>query len=276
MSPVNDTDNIYFNLIIDAIKLRYGYDFTMYAKSSLWRRIREFMHKNSVSDPLEVIRRLLEEEEYFVQMLGFLTVSVTEMFRDPMFFCAFRKEVIPILKTYPSVRIWHAGCSTGEEVYSLAILLSEEGLLDNCKIYATDINDEAIDFAKQGIYKLDRMQLFAKNYQQAQGKNQFSDYYHAKYNGAVIDSKLKSHVTFAQHNLVTDGSFSEFNLILCRNVMIYFNRQLQSHVLKLLDNSLVHYGVLCIGKKETLSCTILDSSYKTLDGNSKIYQKKGV
>lgn len=276
MTPEDDLDNVYYELILDAIKIRYGYDFTMYAKSSLRRRIREFMKSREVDEPLDVIRGLVASEEYFIDMLGVLTVSVTEMFRDPDFFCGFREKVVPVLKTYPSIRVWHAGCATGEEVYSLAILLQEENLLERSKIYATDINVSALDYAKQGIYSLDKMQVFAKNYQRAKGSKQFSDYYHAKYNGAVIDANLKKNITFAQHNLVTDGSFSEFNLILCRNVMIYFNQQLQTRVLSLINDSLVHFGVLCVGKKETLSCTVLESKYKSLDSKSKIYQKTGV
>lgn len=274
-TPNHDVEYVYYDLIIDAIKIRYGYDFTMYAKSSLRRRIRDFMHDKKIDNPLDVIKDLIADEAYFVDMLGFLTVSVTEMFRDPDFFRCFRSVVIPILKTYPSLRIWHAGCATGEEVYSMAILLQEEGVLDKSKIYATDINISAIDHAKQGIYSLDKMQVFAKNYLKAEGKAEFSDYYHAKYNGAVIDSSLKKNITFSQHNLVTDGSFSDFNLILCRNVMIYFNKDLQDRVLQLINNSLIHYGVLCVGKKETISATFLESIYKPLDSKSKIYQKTG-
>jgi chemotaxis protein methyltransferase CheR len=202
-----------------------------------------------------------------------LSVNVTAMFRDPGFYVVFRETIVPLLRTYPFIRIWHAGCSTGEEVYSLAILLHEEGLYERARIYATDINEDVLQKAKARIYPLDKMQEYTQNYQRAGGTSSFSEYYTAAYDGALFASALASNVVFAQHNLVTDRSFSEFNVILCRNVMIYFDRELQDRVHALFYESLPTYGILALGSKETLRFSRCEDRFEVLSAREKIYRK---
>ncbi len=202
-----------------------------------------------------------------------LSVSVTSMFRDPNFYKAFRTQVVPLLRTYPFIRIWHAGCSTGEEVYSMAILLQEEGLLDRSRIYATDINEAVLRTAKAGIFPIDKMQEYTQNYLRAGGARSFSEYYTAAYEGALFSPSLTANVVFAQHNLVDDRSFSEFNVILCRNVMIYFDRALQNRVHQLFYESLPTYGILALGSKESLRFSTFEDRYEELDAREKIYRK---
>jgi chemotaxis protein methyltransferase CheR len=206
-------------------------------------------------------------------MLLDLSVNVTAMFRDPGFYKQFRKIVVPMLRTYPFIRLWHAGCSTGEEVYSMAILLQEEGLLDRARIYATDINEVVLRHARSGIFPLNRMQEYTENYIKAGGTRSFSEYYTAKYDGALFNASLTKNVVFSQHNLVTDQSFSEFNVILCRNVLIYFDRTLQHRVQKLFYDSLVHFGVLGLGSKESLRFSEVEDCYERLDNREKLYKK---
>lgn len=270
-----EIENIYIELIIDVIYKRYGYDFKNYALSSLKRRIKDHITTHSISGYSELLDLILRDHLSFEKLFLEMTVNVTEMFRDPTFYRSFREIAIPILKTYPSLKIWHAGCSTGEEVYSMAILLEEEGILKNSRIYGTDINEHALNHAKEGIYSLNHIKEYTSNYLKSGGSREFSDYYHTKYDAAVINSELKKHIMFSHHNLVTDGSFSTFNLILCRNVMIYFDRNLQTRVLNLLDDSLCDFGIFCLGSKETLSCTVLQDKYKALNQSAKIYQKVG-
>jgi len=217
--------------------------------------------------------KVLHYPESMQNLLCDLSINVTDFFRNPAFYKVFRKKVLPVLKTYPFARIWHAGCSTGEEVYSMAILLEEEGFYDRCKIYATDMNEIVIKKAKQGIFKMESMKKYTQNYIQAGGKDEFSKYYTAHYDNAKFNSSLKRNVVFAQHNLVTDSSFNEFNVILCMNVMIYFNKTLQEHVINLFDQSLCNFGILCIGEKESLNFTSFSSKYKPLDENQRLYQK---
>jgi chemotaxis protein methyltransferase CheR len=206
-------------------------------------------------------------------LLRDLSVSVTAMFRDPSFFLAFREKVVPLLRTYPFIRIWHAGCSSGEEVYSMAILLKEEGLYARARIYATDINEHVLAQAKAGIFPLSAMQSYTANYLKAGGKQSFSEYYTAKYEAALFDSSLAEHVLFAQHDLVTDRSFAEFNVIICRNVLIYFDRHLKDRVLSLFADSLANFGVLALGKKESLRFTAAESRFDEIDGREKLFRK---
>jgi chemotaxis protein methyltransferase CheR len=207
------------------------------------------------------------------QLLLDLSINVTAMFRDPTFYLAFRQKVVPLLRTYPFIRIWHAGCSTGEEVYSMAILLEEEGLYDRARIYATDINEVVVHRARAGIFPLERMQEYTENYIRAGGTRSFSEYYVAKYDGALFSPALQRNAVFSQHNLVTDRSFAEFNVILCRNVLIYFDRTLQMRVHGLFHESLVHLGILCLGSKETLRLSDYEASYEELSGADRIYRK---
>ena len=202
-----------------------------------------------------------------------LSVSVTSMFRDPNFYKAFRAQVVPLLRTYPFIRVWHAGCSTGEEVYSMAILLQEEGLLDRARIYATDINEAVLRTAKAGIFPLEKMQEYTQNYLRAGGTRSFSEYYTAAYEGALFSPALTANVVFAQHNLVTDRSFSEFTVILCRNVMIYFDRPLQNRVHQLFYESLPMYGILAVGSKESLRFSDVEGCYEEINAREKIYRK---
>jgi len=207
------------------------------------------------------------------RMLLDLSVNVTSMFRDPNFYRAFRAEVVPLLRTYPFIRVWHAGCSTGEEVYSMAILLKEEGLLERSRVYATDINEVVLAEARAGIFPLEKMQEYTQNYLRAGGTRSFSEYYTAAYGGALFSPALRENVVFAQHNLVTDRSFSEFNVILCRNVMIYFDRSLQNRVHELFYESLPTYGILALGSKESLKFSKYEECYEAINQREKIYRK---
>jgi chemotaxis protein methyltransferase CheR len=219
--------------------------------------------------------RVMHEPDAFAQLLQYLTIPVTEMFRDPEYFAALRSGVLPFLETYPSLKIWVAGCSTGEEVYSLAILLHEEGLLERSLLYATDINPQSLDAARRGVFPLDRMRQFTENYQKAGGRRAFSDYYTAAYGGALFDRALVENVTFADHSLATDSVFSETHLISCRNVMIYFNRRLQDRVLGLFHESLCHRGFLGLGSKESIEFSRYGERFEPVARRERIFRKLG-
>src|SRR5438128_7210188 len=227
--PLEDIEDIELDLLLEGIFRQYGFDFRNYARSSLKRRVRNFLRHAHIATISLLQDRILHHQEWMDRFAYSLSVNVSAMFRDPQFYLTFRKEVVPLLRTYPFVRIWLAGVSMGEEVYSLAILLQEEGLYDRCRIYATDINDAVLKKAKEGIYPLDLMQSYTSNYIKAGGDRDFSNYYTAAYDRAIFKSSLRENVVFAQHNLVGDASFNEFQVILCRNVMIYFNSQLQAN-----------------------------------------------
>jgi len=216
---------------------------------------------------------LLHDPECMERLLLDLSINVTSMFRDPSFYVAFREKVVPALHTYPFTRIWCAGCSTGEEVYSLAILLQEEGLYDHCRIYATDINENVLATAREGVFPLDKMQQYTQNYVRAGGKRDFSEYYLAAYDGARFSRSLVENVVFAQHNLAMDRGFNEFTVILCRNVMIYFDRELQDRVHTLFHDSLENFGILALGHKESINFTVAASRYEALDADERIYRK---
>lgn len=267
-------EDIEIKLLLEAIFQMYGYDFRSYTKASIRRRI---MHRlglsrlNSISD---MTSRVLRDREFFVMLLNDLTVNVTEMYRDPLFYRAFRGEVVPLLKTFPFIKIWHAGCSTGEEIYSMAILLEEEGLYERSMIYATDIDKNVLATAKKGIYPVSGMRQYSENYRQAGGKSSLSDYYTAKYDGAIMDQSLKRNIVFADHDLATDQVFGEMNVILCRNVLIYFDRELQKRVFRLFHDSLDMGGVLCLGTKESLRYSGLDGEFEAIDEQQKIFRKR--
>lgn len=266
-------EQIEIELLLEGIFRHYGYDFRSYAYASLRRRIWKRIRAEELDSVSALQQRVLHDQEAMNRLLMDLSVNVTAMFRDPSFYVALRELVIPLLRTYPFIRIWHAGCSTGEEVYSLAILLHEEGLYDRARIYATDINEAVLQTAKARIYPLDKMQEYTQNYQRAGGTRSFSEYYTAAYDGALFAPELARNAIFAQHNLVTDRSFSEFNLILCRNVMIYFNRTLQDQVHELFDQSLPTYGILALGSKETMRFSRSEERYEVLSAHEKIYRK---
>ena len=268
-----ELERLEVELLLEGVFRHYGFDFRSYAYASmrrrLWKRV-EAEGRGNLSDLQSLV---LHDQDAMERLLLDLSVNVTSMFRDPLFYVAFRQHVIPLLRTYPFIRLWHAGCSTGEEVYSIAILLEEAGLYDRARIYATDINDVVLQQARRGIFPLDRMQEYTENYIRAGGSRSFSEYYTAKYDGALFDNRLTRNVVFAQHNLVTDRSFAEFNVIFCRNVLIYFDKELQNRVHALFYESLVRFGVLCLGSKESLKFSKYEPCYERMDASEKIYRK---
>jgi chemotaxis protein methyltransferase CheR len=268
-----DREEIEVSLLLEGIYQRYGYDFRNYALASIRRRILNSVRAEELSTISGLQERVLHDAACMERLLAALTVHVTAMFRDPGFYRAFRNKVVRALETYPFVRIWHAGCSTGEEVYSLAILLSEEGIYNRCRIYATDLSEKVLQKARDGIFPLGPMKEYTENYVKAEGKAAFSEYYTARYDHAVFRPALRENVVFAPHNLVTDGSFNEFNVILCRNVMIYFDRELQNRVHELFYRSLARLGVIGLGKKESLRFTPHEACYQELDGPERLYRK---
>jgi chemotaxis protein methyltransferase CheR len=274
LDVAHSVEDLELQLLLDGILHRYGYDFRHYAPASLRRRIRSIVEKESVPSISALQERILREHSCMARFITSLSVPVTAMFRDPSFYRALRSEVVPMLRTYPFVRIWHAGCATGEEVYSLAILLTEEGLYDRCRIYATDLSDATLQRASKGIYDLSRMRDYTHNYQLFGGQMDFSSYYTADHERVIFSPRLRKNIVFSQHNLVSDGPFNEFNLILCRNVMIYFDRTLRDQVLKLLDGSLARFGVLGIGRKETLELSSITPRYNELPSHTRLYRKE--
>lgn len=260
-------------LLLEAIRLRYGYDFRDYAPASLKRRIRRLMQLEQLSTVSAVQDRVVHDAECMSRLLDAVSVDVTAMFRDPTFYRVLREKVIPGLRDLPIIRIWHAGCCAGQEVYSMAILLHEEGLLGRAKLYATDINERLLAQGKEAIFPIKHMRDYTANYQKAGGQGQFSDYYTAKHDSVILRDFLRSNIVWAAHNLVTDASFNEFQVILCRNVMIYFNSDLQGRVHKLLYGSLADAGVLGLGRGESLQFTPYEDRYELLDGVEKLYRK---
>ncbi len=268
-----DLERIEVDLLLEGIYRHYGFDFRSYAFSSLKRRLWKRITAEGLRSVSELQDRVLHDPAVMEKLLLDLSINVSAMFRDPSFYRTFREKVVPILRTYPFVRVWHAGCSTGEEVYSMAILLEEEGLYERARIYATDINEVVRQTAKNGIYPVGKMQEYTQNYMRAGGTRSFSDYYVAKYDAALFSSALTRNVVFSQHNLVTDRSFAEFNVILCRNVMIYFDRELQDRVHRLFYESLVPLGFLGMGSKESIKFSKYEDCYEVIDGRDKIYRR---
>ena len=268
-----ELEQIEIELLLEGIYRQYGFDFRSYAYASIRRRLWKRIEEEGLTTVTDLQNRVLHEPEMMEKLLLDLSINVTAMFRDPQFYRVFREQVVPHLRTYPFIRIWHAGCATGEEVYSMAILLEEEGLYERSRIYATDINEVVLQKAKSGIFPIDRMQEYTENYIAAGGKRSFSDYYTAKYDGALFSPTLTKNVVFSQHNLVTDRSFSEFNVILCRNVLIYFDKTLQARVLTLFYDSLAMFGILALGSKESLRFSPYEECYEQINGPEKIYRK---
>jgi chemotaxis protein methyltransferase CheR len=268
-----DLEKLEIELLLEAVFRHYGFDFRSYAYASLKRRVQKRVYAEGLTTVSTLQDRVLHDPAVMERLLLDLSVNVSSMFRDPNFYKVFREKAVPLLKTYPYIRLWHAGCSTGEEVYSMAILLEEEGLYDRSRIYATDINEVVLKKAKEGIYPLDKMQEYTQNYLRAGGSRAFSEYYTAMYDGALFKPALMRNVVFAQHNLVTDRSFSEFNVILCRNVMIYFDKTLQDRVHDLFYDSLVNFGILALGSKESMKFSKHEAAYDPLDAKEKIYRR---
>ncbi len=273
MTP-NEIEDIEVDLLLEAVFRRYGYDFRSYARASVDRRVRQFVAKKRAASISELIPRVLHEEQLFSELAQHFSIAVTEMFRDPFVYRALREQVVPVLKSFPFVKAWAAGCATGEEVYSLAIVLRESGVSDRTTIFGTDFNDDALQQAERGIYPAERMQEFTRNYQQAGGTGSFSEYYHALYDSASLDASLRDRITFANHNLTADRVFGEMNLILCRNVLIYFNRELQDRALGLFTESLVRGGFLLLGSKEDIRFSSVADRYEVVDRAARIYKKR--
>ncbi len=269
----SDTFDYELELLLEAIYHRYQHDFRHYAIASLRRRVFQAMQRFGCRSVSQLQDRILHEPEVFAQTLEYLTVQVSEMFRDPEYFRALRAEVVPFLRTYPSIKIWIAGCSTGEEVLSIAILLAEEGLLQRSLTYATDINARALASAKAGMYPIDRIARFSENYLAAGGTRSLSDYYHAAYESAIFDRSLRQRVLYADHSLATDSVFSEVHFVSCRNVLIDFDRSLQDRALTLFRDALVHRGYLGLGSKESLHFSALATSFAEVPGRQRIYRR---
>ena len=265
--------DIELRLLVDAIYLRYHFDFRGYATASLKRRLASAMTRFGCATLSQLQDRLLHDETVFPQLLDYLTVQVSEMFRDPEYFLALRRDVVPLLRTYPSLKLWVAGCSTGEEVYSLAILLHEEGLLARSLVYATDINAQALRQAEAGIYELDRIAGFTANHQRSGAHGSLSDYYTAAYGRAVFDKRLREHIVFSDHSLATDSVFAEVQLVSCRNVLIYFDRPLQDRALGLFRDALCRRGFLGLGSKESLRFSPVGDAFEDFAREARIYQK---
>jgi chemotaxis protein methyltransferase CheR len=268
-----EVEDIEIALLLEGVYRRYGFDFREYAPASLRRRLWRRMIAERLETVSQLQDRLLHDPACMERLLLDLSINVTSMFRDPSFYVAFREHVVPALRTYPFTRLWCAGCSTGEEVYSLAILLQEEGLYERTRIYATDINEAVLETARAGVFPLDRMKQYTQNYIRAGGRRDFSEYYVTAYDGVRFTRSLTDNVVFAQHNLATDRAFNEFNVILCRNVMIYFDKTLQDRVHELFYESLDTFGILALGHKESVAFTPRADAYETVDPTERIYRK---
>jgi chemotaxis protein methyltransferase CheR len=271
---MSDRDfEIELRLLLDAIYLKYHYDFRSYAHASLKRRLKSAMTQLGCRTLSQVQDRIVHDPSVFTALLGFLTVPVTEMFRDPLYFLAVRRQVVPVLRTYPSLKIWVAGCSTGEEAYSLAILLREEQLLERTIIYATDINSQTLQKAEAGVYESDRIAGFTENHRKSGARTSLSDYYTARYGRAVFDKSLRKNIVFSDHSLATDSVFAEVQLVSCRNVLIYFNRDLQERALGLFTDALCRKGFLGLGAKESVRFSKYADTFVEIAPGDRIYQK---
>ena len=268
-SLINDEE---VNILLNDLLEVYGYDFTDYSRASLKRRINRLFGLDKFPSFAEFRYHLRTEPDYLKRFVEEITVNVTEMFRDPSFYKALKTDVLPVLGTYPFIRIWMAGCATGEEVYSMAILLEEANLLHKSLLYATDLNPDVLEKAKRGMFPLSQMKQYSENYILSGGEKDFSSYYSANYNLAKFDDRLKPKMIFSMHNLVSDGSFNEFQLIMCRNVLIYFDKDLQTRVFNLFDESLQSLGYLALGSKETLRFSSISNKFKQV-GADKIWRK---
>lgn len=267
-------ENIELQLLLQAIYLKYGYDFRDYAKASVKRRIQHRLKTSQLPNISALQHFVLNDVRFFEQLLLDLSINVTEMFRDPSFYRAVREKIVPILREFPFLKIWHAGCATGEEVYSMAIILKEVGLYERAQLYATDMNEVVLKQARDGIFPINRLKQYTENYQKAGGQEAFSDYYAAHYEHVVMDKSLKENILFSDHNLATDGVFGEMHLIMCRNVLIYFNRELQNRALNLFTDSLCDGGVLCLGSKESIRFSEYSHLFEDISREEKVYLKK--
>jgi len=268
-----DLFNIELQLLLEAIFLRYGYDFRNYSKAHIKRRVLHRLGTSQLQTVTDLQNKVLRDRDFFFEFLDDLSINVTELFRDPDFYKSLRENIIPKLRTYAWFKIWHAGCATGEEVYSLAILLQEEGLLDRCQIYATDFNQKVLEIAREGVYHKAEIEQYERNYLLSGGKQKLSDYYQSMYGSVMFNKELSGRIVFADHNLVTDSVFADVNLILCRNVLIYFEKSLQENVVSLFYESLVPSGILCLGTKESLKFTRHEKLFEAIDEKQRIFKK---
>jgi len=259
--------------LLESIRFAYGYDFTDYAEASVRRRVDHFVNNRKIGSLDQLAKIILRDEKMFEEFVQEISVTVTEMFRDPVFYKSLRENVMKRLATYPFIKVWIAGCATGEEVYSIAILLKEEHLLSRSVIYATDINQKSLQFAKEGIYNVANMKDYTSNYQKSGGKRSFSEYYKSKYNSVMFDKSLRQNIVFSPHNLAVDKSFNEFQLIICRNVLIYFNQHLQNKVIRLFYESLCPFGFIGLGNKESLLFSDKRKFFEEIDRKEKIFMK---
>lgn len=276
MSVVSEITNeqLEIQLLLEAIYRKYGYDFREYSLAHTRRRLEYRRAIEGMKNYCEMQHKVIHEASFFEQLLLDLSINVTEMFRDPWFYKKIRELVIPHLQTYPFVKIWHAGCSAGQEVYSMGILLEEESMKERAQIYATDFNEAILEKAKKGIYPMDLVRQYTANYQAANGTASFSDYYTADYDHVIMKNSLKDKMLFTPHNLATDGVFGEMHVIFCRNVLIYFNRELQNRVFNLFYDSLIPGGFLCLGSKESLRFSDVADKFELVSEREKIYRKK--
>lgn len=263
-------------LLLEALHLRYGYDFREYARETVLRRVEQCRADLGLQTVTELTGRVLREPTAFYKLLGYFSVNVTALFRDPGFYASLRERVIPMLRTWPHVKVWDAGCATGEELYSLAIILAESRLYERSRIYATDLSASALETARTGVYPLEIVLRGGRNYRESGGLHSLSDYYLAGNDAAAMDGRLRKNVTFARHNLAMDRSFGEMQLVVCRNVLIYFNRDLQDQALEMFWESLDNGGFLCLGDNESLSFTAVSDRFDTVDERARIYKKRAV
>ena len=271
--PDAELEQIELDLFVQALKLRYGHDFSQYAPASLTRRVRQLVHTHQCGSISALTARLLHEPDFLPLVIQGLSVPVSEMFRDPPVFLALREHVLPVLASYPQITIWQAGCAHGQEVYSLAILLEEAGLYERSHIFATDFNPDALQRAREGIYHARDAQQWSRNYLLAGGNQSLASYYSARYDFIKLDQRLRRHITFANHNLVTDKVFCEAHLVLCRNVLIYFSNPLQNHTLALFRDSLVRGGHLCLGLRESLDFAPAATDFSAVDASLRLYRR---
>jgi chemotaxis protein methyltransferase CheR len=273
MASTPDTDEIEMRLVLEAINARYGYDFRDYSPETMHRRVRAALARSGANNFGLMQHRLLTEPDFFAALLDDLTIQITEMFRDPDFYLAFREQVVPTLRTYPQLKIWHAGCATGEEVYATAILLREENLYDRTQIYATDMSGRAVEHAKEGIYAGAQAELFSENYRQSGGKSALAKYYSAAYGHIAMHEELKRNIVFFQHDLVSDYALGEMQVVFCRNVLIYFGEKLRARALGVFADSLCRGGFLCLGASERISPSSADS-FSDFAGVRRIYRRR--
>jgi chemotaxis protein methyltransferase CheR len=269
-----DIQHIEVELLLEALHLRYGYDFRDYARETVVRRLEQCCDDMGIPTISELTGKLLRDPSTFYRVIGYFSVNVTALFRDPHFYTALRDHVLPMLRTWPHMKIWDAGCATGEELYSLAILLVEGGLSSRARIYATDLSAAALDTARAGIYPLEILAQGGRNYFEFGGSYSLANYYLAGREAGVMDARLRHNITFARHNLAMDKSFGEMQAVICRNVLIYFNRELQDAVLQMFWESLDHGGYLCLGNNESISFTSVEKRFDVVDAQARIYRKR--